>query len=575
MKLRVGIIFLIFLVLNLFFCNYVYSYNTDRLIRVGISSNDFSKLLYNETNITSYSKYYVYNKENNKKILSLNPNEVLNVKFKDGKFIITQESKHSIDVLSKTIELKSEDNGYFQIVGLKRAGKDVFYDGTIEFVANKTQNNKFAIVNIVPLENYLKSVVPNEMPVRFGLEALKAQSVAARNYVLKPREKFYKEFDVCDSTSSQVYYGISSRKELSNKAVDETRGIVALYKDNLILALYCSTIGGYSESYKNAFSINKPKVKFPSEDIPYLRAKPDNKHVQKLETEGLATWFYTNDIKSFDIESPYYRWETSWSYNEIEDILKKRIIQNINSGFIYPIVDKDFNFGKLKDIKVKERGESGKIISLDIVFDNITFNVKKELIIRKLFIKNNRMLKSANFVLQFVYDKDKLGDKSLKSSYYQFEKEEASSELPLYFDEVKAIGGGFGHGVGLSQFGAAFMAKNGYNFEKILKHYYSNINLGTEPYHLSCYDNEYLSQFYTKDKKAFLVFENNLSFAKIFIDVNDNLIEINLNPAIIKHKEDISKFIKKGTNIVKVTLDNENNNKNKVNIKTFVELNSD
>ena len=575
MKLRVGIIFLIFLVLNLFFCNYVYSYNTDRLIRVGISSNDFSKLLYNETNITSYSKYYVYNKENNKKILSLNPNEVLNVKFKDGKFILTQESKHSIDVLSKTIELKSEDNGYFQIVGLKRAGKDVFYDGTIEFVANKTQNNKFAIVNIVPLENYLKSVVPNEMPVRFGLEALKAQSVAARNYVLKPREKFYKEFDVCDSTSSQVYYGISSRKELSNKAVDETRGIVALYKDNLILALYCSTIGGYSESYKNAFSINKPKVKFPSEDIPYLRAKPDNKHVQKLETEGLATWFYTNDIKSFDIESPYYRWETSWSYNEIEDILKKRIIQNINSGFIYPIVDKDFNFGKLKDIKVKERGESGKIISLDIVFDNITFNVKKELIIRKLFIKNNRMLKSANFVLQFVYDKDKLGDKSLKSSYYQFEKEEASSELPLYFDEVKAIGGGFGHGVGLSQFGAAFMAKNGYNFEKILKHYYSNINLGTEPYHLSCYDNEYLSQFYTKDKKAFLVFENNLSFAKIFVDVNDNLIEINLNPAIIKHKEDISKFIKKGTNIVKVTLDNENNNKNKVNIKTFVELNSD
>ena len=575
MKLRVGIIFLIFLVLNLFFCNYVYSYNTDRLIRVGISSNDFSKLLYNETNITSYSKYYVYNKENNKKILSLNPNEVLNVKFKDGKFILTQESKHSIDVLSKTIELKSEDNGYFQIVGLKRAGKDVFYDGTIEFVANKTQNNKFAIVNIVPLENYLKSVVPNEMPVRFGLEALKAQSVSARNYVLKPREKFYKEFDVCDSTSSQVYYGISSRKELSNKAVDETRGIVALYKDNLILALYCSTIGGYSESYKNAFSINKPKVKFPSEDIPYLRAKPDNKHVQKLETEGLATWFYTNDIKSFDIESPYYRWETSWSYNEIEDILKKRIIQNINSGFIYPIVDKDFNFGKLKDIKVKERGESGKIISLDIVFDNITFNVKKELIIRKLFIKNNRMLKSANFVLQFVYDKDKLGDKSLKSSYYQFEKEEASSELPLYFDEVKAIGGGFGHGVGLSQFGAAFMAKNGYNFEKILKHYYSNINLGTEPYHLSCYDNEYLSQFYTKDKKAFLVFENNLSFAKIFVDVNDNLIEINLNPAIIKHKEDISKFIKKGTNIVKVTLDNENNNKNKVNIKTFVELNSD
>ncbi len=569
------ILLLIAIILNLFICNFANAYNTNKLIRVGISSNDFSKLLYNETNITSNTQFYVLDKENNQKVISLKSNENLNIKYDNGKYILSTNEKNT-ECLSSLLEVKAQDaDGYLQIIGLKRAGIDVLYDGTIELIANKTQKNKFAIVNVVSLENYLKSVVPNEMPVRFGLEALKAQSVAARNYVLKPREKFYKEFDVCDSTASQVYYGMSSRKPLSNQAVDETKGIVALYKDELILALYCSTIGGYSESYKNAFSINKPKIKFPSFDIPYLKAKPDNENIQKLETEGLATWFYTNKIDSYDVDSPYYRWETTWTRNELEDILKKRILQNINSGFINPKVEKNFDFGKLKDIKVFERGESGKIISMNIVFDNITFNVKKELIIRKLFIKNNKMLKSANCVFQFIYNKENLIENNIKNTFYQFEKDEFGSNLPLYFDEVKAIGGGFGHGVGLSQFGAANMAKNGYNFEQILKHYYSNINLATQPAILNYNDNEYLTSFFTKNKCAFIVFENNLSFAKIKAEVNNHIIEINLNPTIIKHKEDISKYIKKGENNIKLILNADDKNFNKVNIKTFVEFNCD
>ena len=569
------ILLLIAIILNLFICNFANAYNTNKLIRVGISSNDFSKLLYNETNITSNTQFYVLDKENNQKVISLKSNENLNIKYDNGKYILSTNEKNT-ECLSSLLEVKAQDaDGYLQIIGLKRAGIDVLYDGTIELIANKTQKNKFAIVNVVSLENYLKSVVPNEMPVRFGLEALKAQSVAARNYVLKPREKFYKEFDVCDSTASQVYYGMSSRKPLSNQAVDETKGIVALYKDELILALYCSTIGGYSESYKNAFSINKPKIKFPSFDIPYLKAKPDNENIQKLETEGLATWFYTNKIDSYDVDSPYYRWETTWTRNELEDIIKKRILQNINSGFIHPKVEKNFDFGKLKDIKVLERGESGKIISMNIVFDNITFNVKKELIIRKLFIKNNKMLKSANCVFQFIYNKENLIENNIKNTFYQFEKDEFGSNLPLYFDEVKAIGGGFGHGVGLSQFGAANMAKNGYNFEQILKHYYSNINLATQPSILNYNDNEYLTSFFTKNKCAFIVFENNLSFAKIKAEVNNHIIEINLNPTIIKHKEDISKYIKKGENNIKLILNADDKNFNKVNIKTFVEFNCD
>lgn len=92
------------------------------------------------------------------------------------------------------------------------------------------------------------------MPVSFGLEALKAQSVAARNYVLSPRVKANSNYDVVDSVASQVYFGANTERDLSNKAVDETAGIVATYDWDLILAQYSSTAGGYTESYSNAFS---------------------------------------------------------------------------------------------------------------------------------------------------------------------------------------------------------------------------------------------------------------------------------------------------------------------------------
>lgn len=113
---------------------------------------------------------------------------------------------------------------------------------------------------MIEVEEYLKGVVPNEMPVSFGLEALKAQSVAARNYVLSPRTKASTNYDVVDSVASQVYFGANTERPLSNQAVAETEGIVALYNWDMIVAQYSSTAGGYTESYSNAFLTQKPKL---------------------------------------------------------------------------------------------------------------------------------------------------------------------------------------------------------------------------------------------------------------------------------------------------------------------------
>ena len=173
------------------------------------------------------------------------------------------------------------------------------------------------------------------MPVRFGLEALKAQAVAARNYVLTPRTQAYKEFNVVDSVASQVYYGVNTEDDLATRAVMETDGIVALHNNEPILALYSSTAGGYTESYSNAFSDPLTKM-FPSIHKPYLTAVPDKSEFQPLNEEDKAREFYETKIPSFDIDSPYYRWQKEWTVSELEDVLKSTLAAQSKTGFIHP-----------------------------------------------------------------------------------------------------------------------------------------------------------------------------------------------------------------------------------------------
>src|SRR6185295_10910292 len=106
------------------------------------------------------------------------------------------------------------------------------------------------IINALDLEDYLRGVVPNELsPVSFPqLEALKAQAVAARTYALRNRGQFQAQgYDICATPTCQVYKGASTENELSDRAVNETRGVVATWHGELINAMYTSTCGGHTE----------------------------------------------------------------------------------------------------------------------------------------------------------------------------------------------------------------------------------------------------------------------------------------------------------------------------------------
>ena len=495
---------------------------TSKLVKVGIGTNNFTSYEWDKAEIYGTGEFEVYN--NKTYIGTFDANNDIQISMVGRIFILRNSDGEVIEKVSGPIVFKT-DFGYIGVKNLKRAGKDALYRGQIQLVCSK--EGKFHIVNILELEDYLRGVVPNEMPVSFGLEALKAQAVAARNYVLSPRVKANKNYDVVDSVASQVYFGVNTEKELSNRAVMETSGIVALYGWDLILAQYSSTAGGYTESFSNAFSDPITK-KFPSDPKPYLIAKPDYEDYEPLDTEEKALEFYKKKHKSFDIKSPYYRWEREWNGQEIQDAVQANIASQSATGFIKPSVAKGETIGIINRLNVVKRGDSGKIIEMIIETDDKNYVVQKELVIRRLLTKDGKALPSANVVFEHEYNEN--------------------GEL-IY---IKAYGGGFGHGVGLSQYGAGYMGSELHkSFDEILKHYYNDIVLATEPAILSSGNNNITKVFYTKNGKATLVIDNKYKVKCIDLNINgsDNKLELDTNERY--NIIDLSEYLRVGMNNLK------------------------
>src|SRR5215510_4418154 len=135
------------------------------------------------------------------------------------------------------------------------------YRGKIEVFVNP--RNTLTVVNELPLEEYLLGVVPNELsPATYGeIEALKAQAIAARTYIVRNLGQYKNEgYDICSTDACQVYQGQGTENPLSTQAVTDTRGLIAVYNDQPINAMYSSTCGGRTEDAENIFE----------EKVPYL-----------------------------------------------------------------------------------------------------------------------------------------------------------------------------------------------------------------------------------------------------------------------------------------------------------------
>lgn len=498
---------------------------SSEVIRVGIGTQNFGTYQYKNITIFGTGDTQIY--DNRLLIGNYAPNQEISISYNDGMFSIYTPGNMFPEKIKGPVQITS-NFGLLGVTGLKRAGKQALYHGAFELTPNS--NGTFNLVNMIEVEDYLKGVVPNEMPVHFGLEALKAQSVAARNYVLSPRVKSSPNYDVVDSVASQVYYGANTEKELSNRAVEETEGIVAIYNWDLILAQYSSTAGGYTESFANAFSDPKTK-KFPSDDKPYLQARPDIIGQTPLNSEEAASAYYKSKPDAYDIRSPYFRWEREWSAEELKNALETTLAAQSATGFVHPVFKKGDKLDDITELKVIRRGDSGKIIEMEIVTRSQKYKIFKELVVRRLLTKDGKALPSANVVFDNNYDED--GN----------------------LTSIHAYGGGFGHGVGMSQYGAGFMGSEMHiPYDKILQHYYTGITLSTKPSIISSNSEQQsvTQHFYAKDKYAKIIIDNKFMVSKLIANINGKEYTFELNPNILKRNAeiDISKYIKKGKNTV-------------------------
>ena len=324
----------------------------------------------------------------------------------------------------------------------------------------------YTVVNTVEFETYLYAVVPSEMPSSYQTEALKAQAVCARSYAfrqLMKAELAAYGAHIDDSTSYQVYNKTAQTPE-SIAAVDATAGKVMTYQGEVVEAFYFSTSMGYTDTAAVWNAVDNPTYGYLKK-VSLLK----NGEERDLSSEEAFKEYIMNGCEGYDSGIKFFRWSIICDFSEETDAIKTYLgtkyspeSDNICYYGSDKISKKDSmdQFGKVKRIEVVERSKSGSILTLGIVFEKGYVTVKNEYNIRK--------------VLGFGAVKATYADGSTNENITLFPSAVCTVE-PLADGTYVMYGGGYGHGLGMSQNGANGLAKDGYNFEEILTYFYKDV----------------------------------------------------------------------------------------------------
>ena len=391
----------------------------------------------------------------------------------EGKILFNGEKQDEItfesdDLHRDSFELKNV------IIGLHfhwERSENQRFQGGLKFIAEK---GGITAINIVSLEDYLRSVISSEMSATSSEELLKAHAVISRSWLLAQIQKnkdmagdyqtsfesptgivrwYDREdhalFDVCADDHCQRYQGITRQTTpLVNKVIDETRGKVITYNHAICDARFSKCCGGAMETFENVW---EPVVH------PYLQGKADytadvplpdltvEEHADAWIRSSPPAFCNTQDarilrqvLNDYDQETAdFYRWKVVYSQEELSSLIRER------SGI---------NYGEIIALEPLARGTSGRIIQLRIIGTEKVMTIGKELEIRRT-LSRSHLYSSA-----FVVDAG----------------EENDEGIPQQFT---ITGAGWGHGVGLCQIGAAVMAEKGYSYEEILLHYFPDTKI--------------------------------------------------------------------------------------------------
>lgn len=302
--------------------------------------------------------------------------------------------------------------------------------GELEIIFDAAQKGLF-VINRLPLEEYLYGVIAAEMPAHWPPEALKAQAVIARTYALHLKNNLRphsaRGYHLCDGQHCQVYSGVSVESPKARSAADLTRGVALTYAGKAIHAVFSSNCGGHTQSGSGAGWA----------DLPYWRMISDGAEPAGVESPGALAAFFKTSPEVY-CRASKYTWAPEFRWTRV--ISAEDLVARLN---------RKTRLGKLKKI-IFTRGESGRISSVRFIGTGDQLKLTKEHEIRRFF--GLAPLRSTMFTADVFYDKGLV------------------KGLLLY-------GGGWGHGVGLCQSGAAGRAEAGLTYEKILPEYYPGATL--------------------------------------------------------------------------------------------------
>ena len=320
--------------------------------------------------------------------------------------------------LAAPVVVRPEQDGQFLTIGERRfRGEFLLQRGTIGVT----------VVNRLPLEQYLLSVVALELGFRApsDREAVKAQAVAARTYAVRFRNR--REalgFDVFPTDADQVYSGVESEMPEVNAAVGATAGEIVTWQGQPIQALFHSTCGWSTESSAQVFQNGEP--------VPYLRATTDR--------------YGQGDRDFYCAVSPRFRWREEWDAATLTSILSQTLPAIVRAGASSGV-------GRVTDVRVAKTTPTGRVAELVVTSTTGTW-----------IVPLGRVREALRPTIQ----------RQLWSNMFQVQVEKnGSGELV----KVAAAGGGYGHGVGMCQFGAVGRARAGWLYTQILSTYYDGTRL--------------------------------------------------------------------------------------------------
>jgi len=408
-----------------------------------------------------------------------------NIRIDNGVEIFGDASNSVLIVSPSAFSLTDGNNGNLSLEGKA-------YRGSLTF---SVSGNVMTAINIINSEEYLYSVLPSEMPASWHIEALKAQAISARSYLYTNASKHSASgYGLCDGVHCQVYSGVRTEHANSSRAVNETKGQAAYYDNKIISAFFFSSSGGITDNSENSWSSPTPYLKSvievnePNAEVwtrTFTMQEINQLLINTNANIGTATGVSISDIRN---ERVYEL--TIYGTNGT----KKITGESIRTFFA---TSKD---GSLKSRYFRINEEVPAINGSASVGNSQQNNIPQP---QEPFIDDNVFIQSRTGVHQvnknelFAHTNGgviKLGStlgvigaggaqNNINATQSQAPNNNNVYSNSTYTPSTNALntihtstitinGRGWGHGIGLSQFGAKGMAEQGYSYEQIIKHYY-------------------------------------------------------------------------------------------------------